>query len=256
MNLTDCHVVLLTMSSHIKILIALAAMMSAGAVCYAGGLPAAEQEAACLTELDLDYHECGSRCSRRCYYDGRNMQFRFGAGRSSELVADKFAVGSAASTDSDYFLEKFYGDYRGPVKSSGSYSMGFQYYLTRCISVGVDASAEILWYDVYDSVSDRKVGGAMGAAFTFMPQIRLSYYNRPMFRLYSAVSLGFVAYCGDYSDTRGSYAEMYGFFDGSLELASQVSLLGCEIGRTVFGFWEVGLGYFYTGARIGIGYRF
>ena len=240
------------MKIYVKILIALAAI-SAGVVSYAGALPEAEQDAGVSGDYSYwEDHDCGSWCRYHRQYDEKRMQVRFGVGISSFLVLDNF---SAYST-SDNVLKEHYRDYRGGISSAGSYAIGFQYNLTKTFSVGVDASAEILWYDVYDSIRSKKVGDVTGAALTFLPQIRLNYFNRPNFRLYSAASIGFIAYCGDYSNTRGSYAEDYGSFDGSVEVAWQISLLGCEIGRTVFAFAEAGFGHLYSIGRVGIGYRF
>ena len=89
-----------------------------------------------------------------------------------------------------------------------------------------------------------------------MPQVRFNYLNRPKFRLYGAASLGFITYFGNYPDTGNSYAEIYGASDNSVEFAWQLSPLGCEYGKNVFYFAELGIGYLYTIARIGIGYRF
>lgn len=252
------------MKIYVKILIALAAM-SAGVFCYAEEPPVAEQDADSLAVLEFETacvscnhnrwtcNECVSWCMhhhRR--YDGKKMQLRLGVGMSSYLVSDNFSPFSS----SDNFLEWYYRDYRGAISSSGSYAIGFQYNLTRTFSLGVDASAEMLWYDLYDSINKSKVGSATGTALIFMPQIRLNYVNRPKFRLYSSFGLGLIAYCGDYSDTRGSYAEDYGTFDGSVERAWQLSLLGFEMGQTFFAFMEAGIGHLYSGLRGGIGYRF
>ncbi len=253
------------MKIYLKVIIALAAM-SAGAVCYAGGLPAAKQNADSLAAFEpavgpdaynyWDYHDFRRWYRRHRQYDGKNMQLRFGAGMSSEIVSNNFNGYAWGYTGSYPYLYQYYNDYAGAMTSTGSYSMGFQYNLTRVFSVGVDASAEILWYNLYDSINRRKVGRVTGAALCFLPQVRLNYANRPLFRIYSSLSIGLVAYCGDYSDLRVPYGNIYTPYDGSVSLAWQFSPLGCEIGRTVFAFAEIGVGHLYSGVRGGIGYRF
>ena len=238
--------------SYVKILIVLAAI-STNAVCYALGLPVAEQDDGILGDHNhVVYNSYGTWNRPHHYYDGKNMQVRFGAGITSFIVMDKFDIHNSSGN----FLEEYYRDYHGTIKSAGSYGIGFHYYLCKYLSIGVDVSADLLWCNIYDSISKSKVGSAKGVAFTLLPQIRLSYINRPKFRLYSAASLGFIAYYGNYPDTGSAYSEIYGAFDGSVELAWQLSPIGFEIGQNVFYFTELGIGYLYTAVRIGIGYRF
>ena len=251
------------MKIYVKIFIALA-LMSAGVVSYAEDSTVAKQDADSLTVLEFesagvydDYNDWNYRDFKRWYrhyrnHDGKGKQLRFGIGRSSGIVSDNFSGnGWYIST---YSLEEYYMDYRGPISSAGSYSIGFQYYLTRNFSVGVDASTEILWHDMYDSISNSKVGSATGVAISLLPQIRVSYINRPMFRVYSSFSLGLIAYIADYSNTRGSYAENHGTLDYAA-VAWHLGLLGCEIGQTFFVFAESGIGHLYIGGEAGIGLR-
>ena len=245
------------------------AAMSAGVVSYAEDSHAAKQDADSLTVFEFesagvsggnnywDYRDFRRWYKHHRQYDGKNMQLRFGVGISSDKVSDNFnGYGSVYFNDYPHLYE-YYKDYRGGINSAGSYSIGFQYNLTRAFSVGVDASAEILWYDLYNSINRRKIGRVTGTALSLLPQIRLNYANRPMFRVYSSFSIGLVVYCGDYSDMNVSYARINNpYYNGSVNLAWQFSLIGCEIGRTFFAFAETGMGHLYTGLRGGIGYRF
>lgn len=79
---------------------------------------------------------------------------------------------------------------------------------------------------------------------TFIPftvEGRCNYLSRPAVKLYGSLELGALFSVGD-------------GFNAAFDF--QVNPFGVEFGRKFFGAVEFGLGMHYTGARIGLGYRF
>jgi len=76
-----------------------------------------------------------------------------------------------------------------------------------------------------------------------VPQCRFNWLRRDLVKMYSSIGVGFLA-----------GQDMYDEF--LILPVGQVSPVGIEVGRKVFGFCELGIGMLYTGAKAGIGFRF
>lgn len=208
---------------------------------------------------------------RRLYYrnDGGSVEYRrmpsdrwsvrAGVGISSDVNLANFLYGRWCDV-ADLDLSGYYGDWHGPTKSSGAYSLGVEYLFARWFALSFDVGVETLWHDIYDGTSGMKAGRASGTALILMPQAKFVYLNRPSVRLYGYLGAGIVTYFGfgeqDTSSPCPCGPETY--YDGSpsLEAAAQIVPIGVEAGRRFFGFAEVGAGYLFTGLRAGLGYRF
>ena len=195
-------------------------------------------------------------CDDRSSAPGR-WSVRFGAGMSSPFTLDMFLCGPSAS-ETGLGLSGYYGDYHGPTRSSGVYSIGGEYLLARWFAVAADVSVEALWHDLYDGITDMKTGRSTGVAVSAVAQAKFLYANRPAFRLYGYLGLGFVSYSG-FDALETVYRDDYGnvrFGGDTFRLAGQFVPIGVEFGRRFFGFAEAGLGSMFCGFRAGFGYRF
>lgn len=193
----------------------------------------------------------------RRYEPEERWTVRIGAGMPSDQSTSDFLRGIRFGSRVPE-LASYYMNYHGPTVSSGAYSIGVEYLVARWFSVSADLNVEVLGHDLYDSVTDRRVGRAVGTALVFMPQAKILYMNRPMVRLYGYIGMGVVKYFG-FSSQEKPYRDESGVrFEASddFHAAIQFVPIGLEVGHRFFGFVECGSGFMFTGARGGVGYRF
>ena len=150
----------------------------------------------------------------------------------------------------DYFYDMYYKcnrTYRGAEYTSGAWSLSYDYRFKKWFDLGVVFSYYGIYSKSYDVESEAIVGRNRAHYLTVMPMVRFTWLNREWVRMYS--SLGFGATFGfgqrDYNN---------GPFDNSI-FALQLTPIGISVGRSFFGFAEIGVGA--QGAlMMGVGYKF
>ena len=94
-----------------------------------------------------------------------------------------------------------------------------------------------------DPVTDERIKTSTSLIFQVVPQARFNWVSRDLVKMYSSIGIGaLIGYdldkCFDILPT------------------FQVTPIGIEVGRKVFGFCEGGIGMMYFGGMVGVGYRF
>ncbi len=137
-----------------------------------------------------------------------------------------------------------YRDSYGPVWSTGTFGGGFSVHFSRWFTLAIDAAVNLTWRNYHDSVTGTRTDTAVGFMVHVLPQARFYWLNRDAVRMYSSIGIGGMAGMDMYSK------------EFQIWPAGQVSPAGIEIGRSLFGFLEAGIGTMFAGAKAGIGYRF
>lgn len=161
---------------------------------------------------------------------------RFSIGTPSEVVEYYLFDYPWSSSQFDKQME-ISDSYAGNRWFLGAYSLSYTYQPKRWFQFGGTVAVAATTQSRFDNITNTKVETYNQYAVSIMPTMRFYYMNRELVQLYSAVSLGVLI-------THSNTAP-YG----------DITLLGCSVGRSLFGFAEIGTG---VGgySRIGIGYRF
>ncbi len=137
--------------------------------------------------------------------------------------------------------------HRGPVYTSGTWSLSYDYRFKKWFDLGLTFSYYGEYSRSYSNRDSSLVGRNRAHAVTVMPMARFTWLNRRWVRMYSSLGLGATFGYGRF-DTEGSRPE-------NAMIAFQVTPVGISVGRSFFGFAEIGLGA--QGAlMMGVGYRF
>ncbi|HBX90539.1 MAG TPA: hypothetical protein DEH06_04365 [Alistipes sp.] len=135
----------------------------------------------------------------------------------------------------------------GPVYTSGVWSLSYDYRFRRWFDLGLTLGYYGEYSNSYSNRDSSLVGRNRAHAVTVMPMARFTWLNRRWVRMYSSLGLGATFGYGRF-DTEGSRPE-------NAMIAFQVTPVGISVGRSFFGFAEIGLGA--QGAlMMGVGYRF
>lgn len=130
----------------------------------------------------------------------------------------------------------------GPLYSTEAISADFNFIFTRWFSLSLGFQTTNYIRMVKD-VDDRK--GHLereGYSVSLLPQVRFTYLNRPMVKLYSSVGVFFGWYKN--GDDTGMFPVV------------QLVPIGVSVGDKVFGFAETCIGTTVIGGIIGVGFRF
>ena len=189
-----------------------------------------------------------------------DYNIRVNIAAEAPLATSRFLYGRSFSSyyyPGDEDLKDMYGDYHGPTYSTGLFGIGADIFLKRWFALSADLNFNFLWNDRYDSFTKDRTGTKTGVAVYFIPRAKFYYLNRPLVRLYGSIGLGVVKYFGfdklKYIETSYDNVE---FKDETFDAAFQISPIGIEFGRRLFGFAEMGAGTMYAGFQFGMGYRF
>lgn len=144
-------------------------------------------------------------------------------------------------------LSQVYRDYNGPVKTTGTFIGSVDFIFSSGLALSIDGGLGFFWKDIYDGVSGMKKQRETGAALYLMPKFKGYYMRRPLVRLYGSIGLGASKFINfDKLDD-----------DETVAFQTQIVPIGIEVGeKRLFGFMELGFGTVYTGANVGIGYKF
>lgn len=135
--------------------------------------------------------------------------------------------------------------HHGPVYTSGAWSLSYDYRFKKWFDLGLTLGYYGEYSRSYSNKDFSPVGRNRVHFITVMPVARFTWLNRRWVRMYSAVGLGATFRTGV-------------DFDGESDaetIAFQFTPIGISVGRSLFGFAEVGVGA--QGVlMMGIGYKF
>jgi len=169
---------------------------------------------------------------------------RLSIGTVSDSYLHRFNTDNYQSYQYDYPLAFYYGNIDTRLYYTGSFMASLDLILSKRCVVSLELGSAFLRQNVF--ISNNEYFHKRCAVVSFVPQFKFFYMTRPIVRLYGTVGIGVTKYFGSYITS--SLKKM--------EMAAQFTPFGIEIGRTFFGFAEIGAGNLFTGARAGIGYRF
>lgn len=142
---------------------------------------------------------------------------------------------------SDVTLHDIYWDSSSPIYSTGSLSAEFSWLLKDWFTVSITGAANIIWQNSFDAVSGERTGTEYNGVAYLMPECRFNWLRKDLVKMYSSVGVGIMV-----------SPEFYYY----VLPAGQISPVGIEVGKKLYGFCELGIGLMYTGAKAGIGFRF
>ncbi|MDE5708845.1 MAG: hypothetical protein K2I32_05310 [Alistipes sp.] len=137
--------------------------------------------------------------------------------------------------------------HRGPVYTSGAWSLSYDYRFKKWFDLGLMLGYYGEYSTSYNNRNPSLTNRNRAHYLTIMPVARFTWVNTRWVRMYSALGLGATVGFGHdaYEGTR--------LHDATLAL--QCTPVGIAVGRSLFGFAEVGLGA--QGVlMMGVGYKF
>ena len=146
---------------------------------------------------------------------------------------------SRRPTASDKLAQYRY--YTTPTIMVTPISVEYNYYVKRWLTVGGRATFTSLYNEVRNIATDERLYANGSYAVGLILNVRFEYMRREYVQMYSAVGLGLAA---RFEYNRGIMTPMY-----------DLTYFGILVGKSVYGFAEIGAGL--SGcARAGIGFRF
>lgn len=141
---------------------------------------------------------------------------------------------------------RYYDSYRGPMYTSGAWSLAYDYRFKKWFDFGFYVSYWGKYGTTRSNVDNTLLSRDRLHRISVVPVVRFTWLNRPIVRLYTSIGMGVVfgGYKGNF-DERASKASFTG----------QWTPLGIAVGKSFFGFAEIGVGSQGT-LMAGIGYRF
>ena len=132
----------------------------------------------------------------------------------------------------------------GATYTAGLWSLSYGYRFNKWFDLSVAVSYYGEYSAVYSNLDNSKIHPDNMHAISILPVARFTWLNRKWVRMYSSLALG--AHIEVEQGTR-TYTEGY--------VGGQLTPIGITVGRSLFGFAEIGLGTQGL-ATIGLGYRF
>lgn len=139
-------------------------------------------------------------------------------------------------------LDEIYHDYTKPMFSTGIINAELSWFHKDWFTFSFTTAVSLTWQGYRDAVTDKRTGSDIGFNLYLVPQARFNWVRREWVKMYSTIGIGAVAGIND---------EEFAVLP-----AAQLTPVGIEVGRKLFGFGEIGLGMLHVGGQIGIGYRF
>ncbi|MDE6569927.1 MAG: hypothetical protein K2K43_04825 [Alistipes sp.] len=137
--------------------------------------------------------------------------------------------------------------HRGPVYTSGVWSLAYDYRFRKWFDLGLAFSYYGEYSTSYNNSDFSFAARNRSHAITVMPVARFTWLNRRWVRMYSSLGLGATFAFGELDHNTDYFRET--------SAALQFTPIGISVGRSLFGFAEIGLGAQGT-LMLGIGYQF
>ena len=152
----------------------------------------------------------------------------------------------------------YYGDnysfgqyYHGDLMGTPKINLTYYYQLKKWFAIGVIADYYSTWQSNYSMVDDELTKKDRWRVFSIVPTVRFNWLNSKVVGLYSSAGLGL----GYRIHTDIDKEVNITYKSRSLILAGEFIPFGITVGKTAFGFFEMGasnIGF----VKIGFGYRF
>lgn len=140
-----------------------------------------------------------------------------------------------------------YRTHRGPVRTGGVWTLSYDYRFKKWFDLGLALSYYGEYSNSYSNFDSSLASRNRAHAITVMPVARFTWLNRKWVRMYSSFGLGATFGFG-HLDYDSYYFEETTF-------ALQFTPVGISVGRSLFGFAEIGVGA--QGVlMMGMGYKF
>lgn len=140
-------------------------------------------------------------------------------------------------------LSEIYTDYRLPMYTTGTISAEFSWHIKKWFTLSFAGAGSLTWQGRADAITCKTQSIDTSLLLYVLPRARFNWVRRPVVKMYSSVGVGMLM--GYDLDKNPGAA-----------IIAQVTPVGIEVGRKVFGFCEIGYGMLYTGGMAGIGFRF
>lgn len=144
----------------------------------------------------------------------------------------------------DYDLNYNLLEHKGATYVSGAWTLSYSCRIKKWFEVGGALSYYGYYTSTFSNFDNSKLYGYNLHYISVMPTFRFSWLNRPFVRLYSTIGLGVMV-----------EAERWLHRSTNLYLSAQFTPVGIAVGKSLFGFAELGFGT-QGMALVGIGYRF
>lgn len=139
-------------------------------------------------------------------------------------------------------LGTLFVEYEGGTYTTGNICAEYAWDFKNRFTVSVSASTDVIWTTLRDAVTAKRTDTKTGALVSIMTKARYSWVSRKVVKMYCSASIGIIA----------GYADREAVALPGIQLTP----IGIEVGKKVFGFAEAGIGTSYAGGMVGIGYRF
>lgn len=141
------------------------------------------------------------------------------------------------------YLHQIYRDYELAMYTTGGISGEIAWLYKDWFTFALTMQTNFTWQGMADAVSSERSGTDTSLFVYLVPQARFNWVRRDLVKMYTSIGLGAMA-----------------GYDLSMEPGIipvfELTPVGIEVGRKVFGFCEFGIGMLYTGAMAGVGFRF
>ena len=137
--------------------------------------------------------------------------------------------------------------HRGPVRTGGVWTLAYDYRFRKWFDLGLTVGYYGEYSSSYRNLDSSLAGRNRAHAVTVMPVARFTWLNRKWVRMYSSLGLGATFGFG--------HLDYDSYYFEETTLALQFTPVGISVGRSLFGFAEIGFGA--QGAlMMGVGYKF
>ena len=141
----------------------------------------------------------------------------------------------------------YYSIRHGETWTSGAWTLSYEYRFRKWFSAGVAFTYYGEYGTTYSNLDNTLLSKNRVHRMGLMPEVRFTWLNRRWVRMYSSLAMGV-----SFGVTRGDV----GYYGRRVSFAGHLAPLGITVGRSLFGFAELG-GIGMNGAlMLGIGYRF
>ncbi len=146
----------------------------------------------------------------------------------------------------DGYLDALYTE--GATRTTAAITASYMYNLTKRFSVGGSLSYYGVYRSTFDRVTEELVGRHTDQCLSAIAMVKLNYLSTEIVRLYGKLGLGLGL------NWTNHYLEDEGYSDRHMYLTGNVTFLGVQVGKKLYGFGEFGVGS--NGVLIGgIGYK-
>lgn len=142
---------------------------------------------------------------------------------------------------SEQTMSYIYSDYTSDVTSPGIFGAKFSYSIKKWFALQASIGFTPVSYSIFETIDHTATGKVSDCMICFIPEAKFTFLNKKWVRLYGSAGVGVCGYCS---------------LRNSASVAIQFTPIGVEVGRSFFGFAELGIGHLHSGIQAGLGYKF